>query len=193
MLKIIKVAVLGVFFVSGAAWSNNLQVAEAARKQIGKTIQYDPRYVKLAYPMGDVLEVAGVCSDVVIRALRVNQVDLQVLVHEDMSQHFNQYPNSWGLIRTDKNIDHRRVPNLEVFFKRQGKSLPVTLDGKSYHAGDIISWRLDNGLPHIGIVSMNKVANTKRPLVIHNIGAGVREEDVLFEWKMIGHYRYYKN
>lgn len=186
-------AVLGVFFVSGAAWPNNLQVAEAARKQIGKTIQYDPRYVKLAYPMGDVPEVAGVCSDVVIRALRVNQVDLQVLVHEDMSQHFNQYPNSWGLKRTDKNIDHRRVPNLEVFFKRQGKSLPVTQDGKSYHAGDIISWRLDNGLPHIGIVSMNKVANTQRPLVIHNIGAGVREEDVLFEWKMIGHYRYYKN
>lgn len=193
MLKVIKAAVLSIFFVSSIAWSNNLQVAEAARQQIGKTIQYDPRYVKLGYPMGDVPEVAGVCSDVVIRALRANKVDLQVLVHEDMRQYFNQYPNSWGLKRTDKNIDHRRVPNLETFFKRQGKSLLVTQESNNYQAGDIVSWRLDNGLPHIGIVSMNKVANTQRPLVIHNIGSGVREEDVLFEWKIVGHYRYYKN
>lgn len=193
MQKFLKLSLWGICLISTVVWSHNFQVAEAARGQIGRTTQYDPRYVKLTYPMGDVSEITGVCSDVVIRALRSNRVDLQVLVHEDMSQHFNQYPHSWGLKRTDKNIDHRRVPNLEFFLKRKGKSLPLTKNEKNYQAGDIVSWRLDNGLPHIGIVSMNKVANTEKPLVIHNIGAGVQEEDVLFEWKLVGHYRYYKN
>lgn len=175
------------------SWANNVQVAKAAQEQVGKTLIYDPSYTSLAYPMGDIPLVRGVCSDVVIRALRSShKVDLQQLVHEDMRQQFAVYPKTWGLTKPDKNIDHRRVPNLEVFFKRQGKSLPVTQQSQDYQAGDIVSWRLDNGRPHIGIVSTNMNVEKTRPLIIHNIGWGAQEEDVLFEWQMIGHYRYYK-
>lgn len=191
MLKFVKVLLLSLLFIPLLSWSNNVEIAKAAKSQIGKTLRYDPSYTKLTYPMGDVPEIAGVCSDVIIRSLRANKVDLQVLVHQDMARNFDKYPNSWGLKKTDTNIDHRRVPNLEVFFKRQGKSLPITNLDKNYQAGDIVSWRLDNGLPHIGIVSMNKAVATQRPLVIHNIGAGTQEKDVLFEWKIAGHYRYY--
>ncbi|MFD1260307.1 DUF1287 domain-containing protein [Entomomonas asaccharolytica] len=175
------------------SWANNVQIAKAAQQQVGKTLVYDPSYTVLAYPMGDIPLNRGVCTDVVIRALRSShKVDLQQLVHEDMRQHFAVYPKMWGLTKPDKNIDHRRVPNLEVFFKRQGKSLPVTQWANDYQPGDIVSWRLDNGLPHIGIVSTNMNMDQTRLLVIHNIGWGAQEEDVLFEWKMSGHYRYYK-
>lgn len=173
-------------------WADNLQIAKAAYNQIGKTLVYDPSYTQLGYPMGDVPLTKGVCTDVVIRALRSGgAIDLQQLVHEDMKQNFAVYPKSWGLKRPDKNIDHRRVPNLEVFLQRKGKSLPVTQEAQRYKAGDIVSWRLDNGRPHIGIVSNNMSNIGDRPLVIHNIGWGTQEEDVLFAWKIIGHYRYY--
>lgn len=192
MLKLVNLVMVGMLSFSSIGWANNMQVAEAAKSQIGRTLYYDSGYAKLAYPMGDISEVSGVCSDVVIRALRANNVDLQVLVHEDMVRHFNQYPKTWGLKQTDRNIDHRRVPNLEVFLKRQGKALSVTKNDQDYRPGDIVSWRLDNGLPHIGIVAKNKAPDSQRPLIIHNIGAGTQEEDVLYAWRIVGHYRYFK-
>ncbi|MBF3355665.1 DUF1287 domain-containing protein, partial [Leptospira borgpetersenii serovar Hardjo-bovis] len=141
---------------------------------------------------GDLPLERGVCADVVIRALRSQQVDLQKRVHEDMQAHFSAYPNNWKLKRPDSTIDHRRVPNLETWFQRQNKALPVTDKYSDYQPGDIVSWRLDNGLAHIGVVSLN-VTPEGVPLVVHNIGAGAQEEDVLFNWKVTGHFRYFSH
>lgn len=175
------------------AWAGNLQLAKAAEQQIGQTLIYDPSYQRLVYPMGDIPLLRGVCSDVLIRALRTSQqIDLQQLIHKDMARHFSAYPNTWGLTKPDKNIDHRRVPNIEVFLTRQGKSIAVTQQPQDYHTGDIVSWRLDNGRPHIGIVS-TYTNELGIPLIIHNIGWGVRKEDVLFAWPIIGHYRYFED
>ena len=158
-------------------------IVRAARSQIGQTVRYDPAYTALDYPMGDVPIAKGVCTDVVIRALRQQSIDLQQLVHQDMKANFPAYPNRWGLKRPDPNIDHRRVPNLEVYFTRHGWAVQ---DG--YRAGDIVTWRLaGSGLPHIGIVSDRKQGDT--PLIIHNIGAGTREEDILFHHEIVGHFR----
>lgn len=160
-------------------------LVQSARNQIGKTVRYDPAYTALAYPMGDVPLEKGVCTDVVIRALREQNMDLQQLVHEDMKRHFSAYPNRWGLKRPDTNIDHRRVPNLITFFTRQGWAVKGQGD---FQAGDIVTWELNgNRLPHIGIVSDKKIGDT--PLIIHNIGAGTQEEDVLHKHKMTGHFR----
>ncbi|KDU67762.1 Uncharacterized protein conserved in bacteria [Escherichia coli] len=126
----------------------------------------------------------------VIRALRSQKVDLQKLVHEDMAKNFAEYPQKWKLKRPDSNIDHRRVPNLETWFSRHDKTRPTSKNPSDYQAGDIVSWRLDNGLAHIGVVS-DGFARDGTPLVIHNIGAGAQEEDVLFNWRMVGHYRYF--
>ena len=163
-----------------------------AREQIGVTKYYDPAYTVLAYPNGDVPLEKGVCTDVVIRAFRKAGVDLQKEVHEDMSANFNLYPKKWGLKKADSNIDHRRVPNLQAFFTRRGKSLPTTQNGDDYKPGDVVSWDLDGkGLSHIGIVSNLWSDTAKRYLIIHNIGGGAVSEDVLFAWKMTGHYRYF--
>lgn len=162
-----------------------LSIADAARAQVGVTRTYDPSYVRLAYPNGDVPLERGVCSDVVIRAFRANGVDLQVAVHEDMRRNFAKYPQMWGLRGPDRNIDHRRVPNLMKFFDRSGKSLP--LDGE-YKPGDVVAWRLDNGLHHIGVVSDVRAGGEYK--VVHNIGLGAQNEDVLRAWKIIGHYRW---
>ncbi|MBU2982526.1 DUF1287 domain-containing protein [Lentibacter algarum] len=165
------------------------QLVANARQQVGITTIYDPAYVVLEYPMGDLPRERGVCSDVVIRALRDSGgIDLQKLVHEDMKAHFKSYPTIWALKRTDKNIDHRRVPNLERFFERKGMSLPIEGDLHEFVAGDIVSWRLPRNLPHIGIVS-DRTAADGTPLVIHNIGAGTRETNILFTYQMTGHYR----
>ncbi len=163
----------------------------AAIAQIGVTTTYDPAYARLAFPDGDVPIDRGVCSDVVIRAMRAVDIDLQVELHRDMRAHFSAYPALWGLKRTDSNIDHRRVPNLETWFARKGRSLPVTTAAADYLPGDFVSWRLDGGLPHIGIVAAQRSADQLRPLIIHNIGAGVRAEDVLFAWPISGHYRWF--
>ncbi|PDV62512.1 DUF1287 domain-containing protein, partial [Escherichia coli] len=170
--------------------NTNLAIADGARQQIGSTLFYDPAYVQLTYPGGDVPQERGVCSDVVIRALRSQKVDLQKLVHEDMAKNFAEYPQKWQLKRPDSNIDHRRVPNLETWFTRHDKTRPISKNPSDYQAGDIVSWRLDNGLAHIGVVS-DGFARDGTPLVIHNIGAGAQEEDVLFSWRMVGHYRYF--
>lgn len=176
-----------------ASWAQadgNHDLVTAARAQVGETLIYDPAYQRLDYPMGDVPRGRGVCSDVVIRTLRVAGVDLQVLVHEDMAQSFASYPPLWGLSRPDRNIDHRRVPNLAAYFKRQGKALPVTDDATDYQPGDIVAWRLANGRPHIGIVS-DALAADGAPMIIHNIGWGTQEESGLFDYQITGHFRWF--
>lgn len=160
----------------------------AARQQIGVTVHYDPAYVGLEFPMGDVPMDRGVCTDVVVRAYRKQGKDLQALVNGDMKKAWSHYPKIWGLKTTDKNIDHRRVPNLRVFFKRHGKSLKVSDNPKNYQAGDLVTWKVQ-GLPHIGIVS-NRATQSGTPLIIHNIGAGTQENDILFRYPITGHYRY---
>jgi hypothetical protein len=156
-------------------------------------VTYDPAYVRLAYPGGDVAPDRGVCADVVVRVFRsALGVDLQRLVHEDMTAAFAAYPRHWGLSRPDRNIDHRRVPNLETFLKRQGAALAVTDDPAGYRPGDIVAWNLrgrSGFLPHIGIVT-DRIGAAGRPQVVHNIGAGPRLEDVLFAWPITGHYRW---
>ena len=167
-------------------------IVKAARQQVGVTRSYDPAYVRLAYPNGDVPADRGVCSDVVVRAYRKIGVDFQKLLHQDMAAHFKDYPALWGLSRPDSKIDHRRVPNLRRYLERQGKAVAVTDRSTDYLPGDIVSWRLPNGLAHVGIVSDRKVGFglLGRPLVIHNIGYGAQEEDVLFSWQQTGHYRW---
>lgn len=164
-------------------------LVEAARSQIGVTTRYDGSYVKLDYPGGDVEPERGVCTDVVIRALRKGYgLDLQKLVHLDMKANFGKYPKIWGLKGTDRNIDHRRVPNLQTFFKRNGYSLKITREAGDYQPGDLVTCMLPGNLPHVMIVSDRKNPQGV-PLVIHNIGAGASEDDDLFRFKLTGHYR----
>jgi uncharacterized protein YijF (DUF1287 family) len=165
------------------------QLVASARLQIGQTLSYDPAYRKLSYPGGDVPVNTGVCSDVVVRAMRAQSVDLQKLVHEDMAQDFNAYPKKWGLKKPDANIDHRRVWNLMTYFQRRGYAQPVTNRAESFLAGDIVAWDLGGGVTHIGIVS-DRRSLKDTPLVIHNIGRGTQEEDILLRYKVIGHYRF---
>jgi uncharacterized protein YijF (DUF1287 family) len=163
-----------------------LALVAAARSQVGVTLIYDSGYQKLAYPLGDVPIERGVCTDVVIRAFRGQGIDLQALVHEDMKRNFKAYPQSWGLKRPDTNIDHRRVPNLAAYFTRRG----MALEPNDYRAGDIVTWMLPGNLPHIGIVS-DRIAASGRPLMIHNIGAGAAEEDMLTAYPITGHFRWF--
>jgi len=160
----------------------------AAREQVGVTRGYDPAYRRLSYPGGDVAIETGVCTDVVIRALRQQGLDLQEAVHRDMRAHFSLYPAQWGLSRPDTNIDHRRVPNLMTWFKRQGWSVAPGQVAADFRAGDIVTWDLGAGLTHIGIVSDRRVEGGT-PLVVHNIGQGTREENILFAFNITGHYR----
>jgi uncharacterized protein YijF (DUF1287 family) len=162
-------------------------LARAAARQVGVTTLYDPSYVRLAYPNGDVPVERGVCADVVIRAFRALGVDLQVEVHQDMKKAFSAYPRNWGLRSPDRNIDHRRVPNLMKYFDRKGKSLSLE---NAYKPGDVVAWRLPQGLYHIGVMAEERVPGTDRFYVIHNIGAGTRREDILHEFEIIGHYRW---
>ena len=166
-----------------------LKLVEAARKQVGVTTTYDPAYVTLAFPNGDVPIDRGVCTDVLIRAFRGGlSQDLQKLVNEDMRASFSAYPKQWGLAKPDKNIDHRRVPNLQTYFKRQGWSLAVSKVATDCQAGDIVTCTVPPNLPHVMIVSDKKAAD-QTPLVLHNIGRGAREEVCLFTYPLTGHYR----
>ncbi|MCC6560303.1 MAG: DUF1287 domain-containing protein [Xanthomonadales bacterium] len=165
------------------------RIAEAALAQVGVTTSYDPSYRRLDFPGGDVPIDTGVCADVVVRALRYIGIDLQRELYEDMRVHFAAYPALWGLRRPDRNIDHRRVPNLRRWFERHGWSLtPNRLPGE-YLPGDLVSWRLPNGRPHIGVVSARRSADGARPLVVHNIAIGAQVEDVLLAWTIDGHFR----
>jgi len=169
---------------------------QAARERTHHVVRYDPAYVRIPYPNGDVSSSTGVCTDEVIRAYRAVGLDLQKEVHDDMLAHRSAYPHKWATSRrngggTDTNIDHRRVPNLMVFFSRKGQALPASLNGADYHPGDVVAWDLGRGITHVGIVVDQKSADGGRYLIVHNIGAGPQMEDVLFNWKIIGHYRYW--
>ena len=168
------------------------KVLESAFEQTNVTKKYDGAYVVIPYPNGDVPVETGVCTDVLIRAFRRAGLDLQKEVHEDMQANFDFYPKKWGLPKPDTNIDHRRVPNLQTFFARRGKSLEITRSSADYKPGDVVSWDIDGkGMTHIGLVSNLWNEATKRYLIIHNMGWGTKAEDVLFTWKITGHYRYF--
>ena len=166
-------------------------IIDGAVDQVGKTTGYDPSYQKLDYPNGDVPIETGVCSDVIVRAFRKGGIDLQKEVHEDMKSNFSAYPTRWGMKGPDANIDHRRVPNLETYFTRKGKSLSTTGGSDSFLPGDVITWDLGTGQDHVGMVANVWYKPSQRYLIVHNIGAGTRMEDVLFAWKITGHYRYF--
>jgi len=194
LTRLSRCAVLALaLFCSTAALADGRPAAlvAAARSQVGVTLSYDPRYERLAYPGGDVPPERGVCTDVVVRAYRKLGADLQVLVHEDMKKSWDIYQKKgrWQMKAPDRNIDHRRVPNLATYFGRHGTSLPPSKDARDYRAGDIVTWLLPGNLTHIGIVS-DKQTNGGVPLIIHNIGAGAREEDILFGYTVTGHYRW---
>jgi uncharacterized protein YijF (DUF1287 family) len=168
------------------------KLSNAALSIINSEIEYTPDYVAIKYPNGDVPAATGVCSDVVIRAYRKLGIDLQKEVHEDMNSNFSKYPTKWNLKKTDTNIDHRRVPNLEVFLARKGEKLSVSNDANDYKTGEIITWMINGKLPHIGIVTHKKSADGKRPMLVHNVGGGQVLEDCLFTYEIVGHYQYGK-
>jgi hypothetical protein len=168
-----------------------IQLVESAIEQTKVTKGYDPAYVGIEYPNGDVPVETGVCSDVVVRAFRKAGIDLQKEVHEDMGRAWADYPKRWGAAGRDSNIDHRRVGNLMTFFDRQGKQLPITTDRSQYFPGDIVAWDLGNKVDHIGIVVNVWSEQSQGYLIVHNIGAGARMEDVLLNWEITGHYRYF--
>lgn len=170
------------------------KLSNAAIQIIDKEVIYTPNYVKLKYPNGDVPAKTGVCTDVIIRAYRKLNIDLQKEVHEDMVANFTKYPNlkKWGLKTTDKNIDHRRVPNLEVFFSRKGKTLSITQNANDYKTGEIVTWMINDKLPHIGIITHLKSNNGKRNLIVHNVGGGQVLEDCLFNYTIVGHFQFGK-
>ncbi|MCF8275200.1 MAG: DUF1287 domain-containing protein [Flavobacteriales bacterium] len=170
--------------------AQNLALSKAATALTEQKVIYDPSYFKISYPNGDVPSDKGVCTDVVIRAYRKLGTDLQQLVHEDMAANFSLYPKNWGLKSTDRNIDHRRVPNLMRFFERHGTSLPKSKKPEDYLPGDIVTWNLGGGLTHIGIVVDQTSLFGKTPLIVHNIGSGQVVEDCLFRFEITGHYRY---
>ncbi|MBR11200.1 MAG: DUF1287 domain-containing protein [Rickettsiales bacterium] len=166
------------------------QLADSALTLTNDRVVYDPTYFSIAYPNGDVPNGKGVCTDVVIRAYRKLGIDLQKNVHEDMKANFDVYPKIWGLRTTDKNIDHRRVPNLMKYFERKGQTLSLSNNPEDYQPGDIVSWNLGGAITHIGIVSDQRNHTSNRYLIIHNIGRGQVIEDMLFDYKIIGHYRF---
>ena len=167
-----------------------LRLVTAALDRLDHHVTYDGSYRRLDYPGGDVPDSLGVCTDLVLRAYRSVGIDLQRLVHEDMLADFAAYPRLWGASRPDPNIDHRRVPNLQVFFSRHGKVLAVSSDPAIYLPGDIVTWSLPGNLPHIGIVTDRHSRDGSRPLIVHNIGAGPALDDMLFAFEITGHYRY---
>jgi uncharacterized protein YijF (DUF1287 family) len=166
------------------------RLVAAANERTNHEVEYDGSYFKLDYPNGDVPAGKGVCTDEVIRSYRALGIDLQKEVHEDMQANFARYPTKFGLKTPDANIDHRRVPNLRVFFERKGKSLPITDEATDYRPGDIVTWDLNASQTHIGIVIDAPSATPGRYMILHNIGQGPKIEDVLFAWKITGHYRY---
>lgn len=170
------------------------RLSNAAINRTRLNIRYDGRYIPIAYPMGDVPPNIGVCTDVIIRSYRSLGIDLQRLVHEDMSKAFYAYPNlsKWKLGAPDPNIDHRRVHNLRAFFARHAQRLPVTRNPRDYRPGDIVTWSLGGDQGHIGIVvNRRSPADPNRYMIVHNISSGTKMEDVLFDWPITGHFSYF--
>jgi hypothetical protein len=188
LISIVLIFLLGTAPVAAGS-DVGMRLVSAAHEQIGKTVHYDPGYQSINYPNGDLPLERGVCTDVIVRAFRDGLgLDLQQLVHEDMRRDFKKYPQKWGLASPDKNIDHRRVENLQTYFQRRGWTVAVSHKADDYKSGDLVTCVVPPNLPHIMIVSDQKTISG-RPLVIHNIGAGAKEEDRLFEFKHTAHYR----
>ncbi|GAB1266229.1 DUF1287 domain-containing protein [Aurantivibrio infirmus] len=181
--------------VSTSAKPKPEMLVNAAIERTKEHIRYDGSYRIIDFPNGDVPNTIGVCTDVVIRSYRALGLDLQALLNEDIKENFELYPSKriWNLNKPDTNIDHRRVPNLEIFFSRKGETLPITQNHEDYKAGDLVTWMLPGNLPHIGIVSDRLNSTTGRPLIIHNIGAGPKLQDMIFDYKIVGHFRYFPN
>ena len=192
MQKLLIVGCLLLNYIGFAQSTFQERLSSAALKLTNQQVTYDPSYFSMAYPNGDVPEGRGVCTDVVIRAYRELAIDLQKEVHEDMVNNFSVYPKIWGLTKTDKNIDHRRVPNLMIFFERNGVEKPITQNAIDYQPGDIVCWNLGGAITHIGLIVDRKSADGKRNLVVHNIGGGQVLDDCLFDYRIIGHYTYHK-
>jgi len=168
------------------------RLSDASLELTKQNVVYDPGYYSITYPNGDIPEDRGVCTDVLIRAYRKVGIDLQKEVHEDMKANFDKYPKNWGMSYTDKNIDHRRVPNLMVFFTRFGQVKSITDNPDDYTPGDIVCWNLGGDITHIGLVADKKSSDRERYLIVHNIGGGQVLADCLFDYKIIGHFRYEK-
>jgi uncharacterized protein YijF (DUF1287 family) len=193
MRYIVKLLLVFVTLTSFAQEKGNTELSNSAIELTKNEVIYDPSYFSIDYPNGDVPADRGVCTDVVIRAYRKVGFDLQKAVHEDMKKNFSKYPKNWGLKSTDKNIDHRRVPNLMTYFKRKGAEESITENEKDYLAGDVVCWDLGGGFKHIGIVVLDSIKTKGKPMIVHNIGAGQVIEDCLFSYKIIGHYRFNPN
>jgi uncharacterized protein YijF (DUF1287 family) len=194
-IKVTVVLVCLFFWSAGISSGQNpfyARLSEAAILLTQQDVVYDPGYFRIDYPNGDIPGDRGVCTDVVIRAYRQVGIDLQKEVHEDMSASFDKYPNNWGLNKPDRNIDHRRVPNLMTFFTRHGTVKPITVDPEDYVPGDIVCWDLGDGITHIGIVVNRRSTDDERYLIVHNIGGGQVLADCLFDFEVIGHYQYRK-
>jgi uncharacterized protein YijF (DUF1287 family) len=189
LLAIIVVLAPTAVSAAGQPSPTTAKILDSAVAQVGVTLTYDAAYSSIPFPGGDVPMERGVCTDVVVRAYRGVGIDLQLLINQDMRKAFSVYPRNWGLSKPDPNIDHRRVPNLMTFFSRHGTSLPITNNGDDYKPGDIVTWKLPDGRPHIGLVS-NKISASRNPMIVHNIGAGAQLEDMLFTFTVTGHYRY---
>jgi uncharacterized protein YijF (DUF1287 family) len=195
MKKLIAIIVVSLFLGINLSFSQPhffKQLADSAITLTQKKVIYDPAYFSIGYPNGDVPADRGVCTDVIIRAYRKMKIDLQKEVHEDMRANFGEYPKLWNLKKTDANIDHRRVPNLMRFFERNGEVKPISKKSNDYLPGDIVCWNLGGAITHIGIVIDKMSYDKKRNLIVHNIGSGQVIQDCLFNFKIIGHYRYKK-
>ncbi len=192
MIRIALYFVFTIFPIATVAQTFETQLVAAAIERTNHSVRYDGAYHSIKYPNGDVPAEIGVCTDVIIRSYRALGIDLQRSVHEDMVKEFSAYPSQriWGLHSTDRNIDHRRVPNLQIFFTRHGKQLPISNIAEDYLPGAIVTWMLAGNLPHIGIVTDRISATTGNPLIVHNIGSGPKLEDILFKYQISGHYNY---
>ncbi|MEA1877916.1 MAG: DUF1287 domain-containing protein [Bacteroidota bacterium] len=192
MKRLILIILLFTWSINFVVGQNNFyeKLSDSTLELTKQIVAYDPSYYSIDYPNGDIPSDRGVCTDVIIRAYRKFGIDLQKEVHEDMKQNFKKYPENWGLAKPDKNIDHRRVPNLMVFFTRKGEIRPITDKPENYLPGDIVCWNLGGGITHIGFVVNKKSTDDKRNLIVHNIGNGQVLADCLFDYKIIGHYRY---
>jgi uncharacterized protein YijF (DUF1287 family) len=192
ILKVFFLLTIGMICTPALSDTFQAELVSAALERTRHRVHYNGSYHRIDYPGGDVPSHIGVCTDVIIRSYRKLGTDLQKLVHEDISSHFSDYPSQriWGLKRPDPNIDHRRVPILQAFFSRKGVTLPITYNHQDYNPGDLVTWMLPGNLPHIGIVSDKKNPNNGSPLIVHNIGSGPVIEDILFNYKITGHYRY---
>jgi hypothetical protein len=191
ILSLLVIPGLGSAYRQGEPTDFSKKLSQAAIERTKHIVRYDGRYRKISYPNGDVPDNVGVCTDVIVRSYRKLGIDLQKDIHEEMKENFDKYPKLWGLSKPDTNIDHRRVPNLRTLFKRKGIILPITKDPNDFETGDIITWMLPGNLPHIGIVIDSNSEDGNKPLIVHNIGSGPVIEDILFDYQITGHYRYY--